>query len=126
VPQVGLLSFCVVKVLMAENHFPVTADTAVCIFSAATDWARVGLGWSGKIRSEFPPSGVGCVHDKVLTASVSVNPKTAAFDFPIYGSGFLAFIVIVKSLKQNKTKSMGDFCCSPLHCPFRGTPSRVR
>ena len=44
VPQVGLLSFYVVKVLMAENHFPVTADTAVCIFSASADRARVGLG----------------------------------------------------------------------------------
>jgi hypothetical protein len=43
VPQVGLLSFCVVKVLMAENHFSITADTAVCIFSASTDRARVGL-----------------------------------------------------------------------------------
>ena len=43
VPQVGLLSFCVVKVLMAENHFPVTADTTVCIFSASTDRARITL-----------------------------------------------------------------------------------
>jgi hypothetical protein len=26
---------------------------------------------------------------------------------------FFGFIVIVKSLKQNKTKLMGNFCCSP-------------
>jgi len=48
----------VVKVLMAENHFPVTADTAVCIFSASTDRTGVGLGWSGKIGCETSPSGV--------------------------------------------------------------------
>jgi hypothetical protein len=33
-----------VKVLMAENHFPVTADTAVAVLSTSTDRARVGLG----------------------------------------------------------------------------------
>jgi hypothetical protein len=31
----------------------------------------------------------------------------------LLSSGFLAFVVIVKSLKQNKTNSMGDFLISP-------------
>jgi hypothetical protein len=36
-------------------------------------------------------------------------PKAAAFRCQSKSSGFLAFIVIVKKLKHNKTKSMGDF-----------------
>jgi hypothetical protein len=43
---------------------------------------------------------------------VSVNPKPAAFDANLR-QRFLAFIVIVKSLKHNQTNSMGDFCCPP-------------
>jgi hypothetical protein len=40
---------------------------------------------------------------------------------------FLAFIGIVKSLKHNKTNSMGDFLIfPPFIVPLRGTPSRVR
>jgi hypothetical protein len=37
-----------------------------------------------------------------------MSPKTAVV-MAILSSGFLVFVVVVKSLKHNKTKSMGDF-----------------
>lgn len=42
-PNVGLVSLGVVKVLMTENHLAVAADATVSILGAATDWARIGL-----------------------------------------------------------------------------------
>jgi hypothetical protein len=41
------------------------------------------------------------------------DPKTAA-EIANHEQRFLAFIGIVKSLKHNKTNSMGDFLISPL------------
>jgi hypothetical protein len=43
-----------------------------------------------------------------------LNPKAAVIKLPGYQQRFLAFIVIVKSLKQNKTNLMGNFLISPL------------
>jgi hypothetical protein len=43
-PQVRLLSLCMVEVLMTENQLSITADAAIFILGASTDRARVGLG----------------------------------------------------------------------------------
>ncbi len=42
-PNVGLVSLGVVKVLMTENHLAVAADAAISILSASADRARVRL-----------------------------------------------------------------------------------
>jgi hypothetical protein len=46
-PQVGLLSLGVVKILMAENHLSVVTDAAISILRATTDRARIGFAARG-------------------------------------------------------------------------------
>jgi hypothetical protein len=56
-PQVGLITLIVVKVLMAENHLAVAADATVSILGAATDRTRIGLAAVEELSSRLIKAG---------------------------------------------------------------------
>jgi hypothetical protein len=57
VPNVGLVSLGVVKVLMTENHLAVAADATISILSASADRARVRLAAVEELSSRLIKAG---------------------------------------------------------------------